>query len=173
VSEKLVVAVEVMALGLMVGHGHAMARPAAPFRLTRAQRAELRARLRQATVAPRLRVRLQAVQLRDQGQTVPQVAAQLAVSQTTVRRALRRARAGGLAALGDRPRCGRPPKLSDADLDAVQTLLHEAARQGRAWTARQLADWLAHTRGVTVSPGRLGAWLRRRGCRWTPTQPPG
>ena len=146
-----------------------MARPATPFRLTAAQRAELRARLRQATLAPRLRVRLQAVQLRDQGQTVPQVAEQLAVSQATVRRALRRVRTGGLDALGDRPRCGRPPKLSEADLDAVQTLLGQAALKGTAGTARQLAGWLVQTRGVRVSPGRLGAWLRRRGCRWTAT----
>jgi transposase len=160
-----------MASGLLGGDGGVMARPATPFRLTPEQQAELRARLRQATVAPRLRVRLRCVQLRDQGWTVPQVARQLAISQATVWRALRRVRDGGLGALGDRPRCGRPPKLSDADLDAVQTLLGQAARQGTAWTARQLADWLAQTRGVTVSPGRLGAWLRRRGCRWTPTQP--
>jgi transposase len=173
VSEKLVVAVEAMASGLVGGDGGVMARPAAPFRLTPEQQAELRAWLRQATVAPRLRVRLRCVQLRDQGWTVPQVARQLAVSQATVWRALRRVRAGGLDALADRPRPGRPPGLSDHDLDAVQALLHEAARQGTAWTARELAGWLAQTRGVAISPGRLGAWLRRRGCRWTPTQPSG
>jgi transposase len=150
-----------------------MARPAAPFRLSPGQQAELRARLRQATVAPRLRVRLRCVQLRDQGRTVPQIAEQLTVSQATVRRALRRVVAGGLDALPDRPRCGRPPKLSEPDLDAVQELLRQAAWQGMAWTAGQLAGWLAQTRGVSISPGRLGAWLRRRGCRWTATQPPG
>jgi hypothetical protein len=36
-----------------------MPRPAAPFQLTADQQVELRARLRQATMAPRLRVRLQ------------------------------------------------------------------------------------------------------------------
>jgi transposase len=173
VSEKLVVAVEAMALGLVGGDAGVMARPAMPFRLTPDQQAELRARLRQATVASRLRVRLQCVNLRDQGQTVPEIAERLAVSQATVRRALRRVRNGGLGALGDRPRCGRPSKLSQPDLDAVQALLQEAARQGTAWTARELASWLAQTRGVTISPGRLGAWLRRHGCRWTATQPPG
>ena len=93
-------------------------------------------------MAPRLRVGLRCVQLRDQGWTVPQVAGQLAVSQATVRRALRRVRTGGLDALADRPRSGRSPRLSDHDLDAVQALLHQAARQGTAWTTRELAGWL-------------------------------
>jgi len=144
-----------------------MPRPAARFRLTPDQQAELRARLRQATTAPRLRVRLQCVQLRDQGWAVPQIAGQLAVSQATVRRALRRVVAGGLDALADRPRAGRPPRLSDHDLDAAEELLRQAARQDRVWTMGRLAAWLARCRGVQVSRGRLGALLRARGCRWT------
>jgi transposase len=117
-------------------------------------------------MASRLRVRLQCVRLRDQGQMVPQIAEQLAVSQATVRRALRRVRTGGLDALADRPRSGRPPRLSDPDLDAVQELLRQAARQGQVWTMGQLAVWLAGRRGVQLSPGRLGALLRQRGWRW-------
>jgi transposase len=173
VSERLVVAVVALALRLVMGHARAMARPATPFRLTADQQAELRARLRQATMAPRLRIRLQAVQLRDQGQTVPQVAEQLAVSQATVRRALQRVRTGGLDALADRPRAGRPPQLSDHDLGAVEALLRQAARQGQVWTVGQLAAWLARCHGVQISRGRLGALLRARGWRWTATQPPG
>lgn len=170
-SEKLVVAVEALALRLVVGHARAMPRPAAPFRLAPDQQAELRARLRQATMAPRLQVRLQCVQLRDQGQTVPQIAEQLAVSQATVRRALRRVVAGGLNGLADRPRSGRPPRLSDHDLDAVEVLLRQAALTGQARTMGQLAAWLASCRGVRISPRRLGALLRARGWRWTPATP--
>jgi transposase len=148
-----------------------MARPATPFRLTPDQHAELRARLRQASVAPRLRVRLRCVQLRDRGQTVPQIAEQLAVSQATVRRTLRRVLAGGLEALADRPRPGRPPRLSQQDLEAVEALLRQAAGGGQVWTMGQLAAWLARCRGVQISRGRLGALLRARGCRWTPATP--
>ena len=122
-------------------------------------------------MAPRLRVRLQCVQLRDQGQPVPQIAEQLAVSQATVRRALRRVVAGGLDALADRPRAGRPPRLGDHDLGAVEELLRQAARQGTVWTMSQLAAWLARCRGVQISRGRLGALLRARGWRWAPTSP--
>jgi transposase len=150
-----------------------MSRPAAPFRLTPDQQAELHAWLRQATTAPRLRVRLRWVQLRDQGWPVPQIAEQLAVSQATVRRALRRVVAGGLEGLADRPRSGRPPRRSDADLDAVEGLLRQAASHGQVWTAGQLAAWLARCRGVQISGGRLGALLGARGCRWTPAHPAG
>jgi len=129
-----------------------MPRPAAPFQLAPDQQVELDARLRQATIAPRLRVRLQCVQLRDQGQTVPQIAKQLAVSQTTVRRALRRVVAGGLNGLADRSRSGRPPRLSNHDLDAVEVLLRQAALTGQARTVGQLAAWLAGCRGVQISP---------------------
>jgi transposase len=167
VSEKLVVAVVALALGLVVGHARGMARPAAPFRLTPDQHAELHARLRQATMAPRLRLRLQCVKLRDQGQTVPQVAQQLQVSQATVRRALGRVVAGGLDALADRPRSGRPPRLSGPDLDVVEALLRQAAGRGQVWTVGQLAAWLGRCRGVQISRGRLGALLRARGCRWS------
>jgi transposase len=143
-----------------------MPRPPRVYRLTATQRTQLRARLRQHGLAPRTRIRLECVQLAGLGRTTPQIADQMGVCCHTVRRTLLRFAAGGLDALADRPRCGRPPKLSNADLAAVEALLHQATRQDRAWTAGQLAAWLAQARGVTISPGRLGAWLRRRGCRW-------
>jgi transposase len=148
-----------------------MARPATPFWLTPDQQAELRVRLRQATIAPRLRVRLRCVELRDQGQRMPQIAEQLAVNEATVRRALGRVRTGGLDALADRPRAGRPPRLNDDDLGAVEERLRQAVVNGQAWTMGQLAAWLAGWRGVQLSPGRLGALLRARGWRWTAATP--
>jgi transposase len=144
-----------------------MARPATPFRLTAEQRAELRVRLRQATMAPRLRLRLRCVELHDQGWMVPQIAEQLAVNEATVRRVLGRVRAGGLDALADRPRAGRPPRLHDDDLGAVEERLRQAVVNEQAWTMGQLAAWLAGCRGVQISPGRLGVLLRARGWRWT------
>jgi transposase len=148
-----------------------MARPATPFRLTPEQHAEVPGRLRQAMMAPRLRVRLECVQLRDQGHLVPEIAQRLAVSQATVRRALGRVRTGGLDGLADRPRGGRPPRLSQRDLEAVEDLLRQAAPAGQVWTVGQLAAWLARHRGVRISRERLGALLRARGCRWTPATP--
>lgn len=145
-----------------------MPRPPRVYRLTATQRAQLRARLHQHWLAPRTRIRLECVQLADLGWTAPQIAEHVGVCAHTVRRTLRRLVAGGLDALADRPRSGRPPKLSGTDLDAVERLLRQAARHGEVWTLPQLAAWLAATRGVQVSQGRLGVWLRQRGCRWAP-----
>jgi transposase len=135
--------------------------------LTAGQRAGLRQRLRQHTLSPRLRRRLECIRLAGQGWPVPQIAAHLGVDQATIRRAIHRLARGGLDGLADRPRCGRPPKLDSRDLDAVEELLARAAGRNEIWTLAQLASWLARTRGTTISPGRLSALMRQRGCGWT------
>jgi transposase len=171
VSEKLVVAWWYWRGGWWSNMLATMARPATPFRLLPDQQSELRVRLGQGTAGPRLRVRLHCVQLRDQGWRVPEIAERLAVNQATVRRALRRVRTGGLDALADRPRSGRPRRLSDQDLGAVEELLCQAASGGQVWTMTQLAGWLAGCRRVRISPGRLRALLRARGWCWARATP--
>ena len=151
-----------------------MARPVTlRVALTDVQQADLRQRLRQQALSPRLRRRLECIRLADQGWPVPRIAAQLGVDQATVRRTIRRLDCGGLDGLADRPRCGRPPKLDSGDLDAVEELLARAAARNETWTAAQLAGWLAQARGVTISPGRLSVLVRQRGCgRTRPARPP-
>jgi transposase len=152
-----------------------MARPVTlRVALTAGQRAGLHQRLRQQALSPRLRRRLECIRLADLGWPVPQIAAHLGLDQATVRRAIDRRADGGLDGLADRPRCGRPPKLGSCDLDAVEELLARAAGRNETWTLAQLACWLAQARGITISPGRLGALVRQRGCGWTrPARPPG
>jgi transposase len=140
-----------------------MPRPPLRVSLDDEQRAELGRRLGQRTLAPRVRRRLEALRLADQGHTAPQIAPLLGVCEPTVRRALWRFRTGGLDALADRPIPGRRPTLSGADLDAVV----ERLRGGHARTVNELVAWLVHTRGVRISRTRLGTLLRQRGCRWT------
>jgi transposase len=152
-----------------------MARPVAlHVALTAGQRADLRQRLRRHTLSPRLRRRLECIRLADLGWPAPRIAAHLGLDQATVRRAIRRLARGGLDGLADRPRCGRPPKLDSCDLDAVEELLARAAGRNETWTLAQLACWLARTRGVTISPGRLSVLVRQRGCgRTRPARSPG
>lgn len=142
-----------------------MPRPPLRVSLNDEQRAELDRRLAQPTLAPRVRRRLQALRLADQGHTAPQIAPLIGVCEHTVRRALRRFTTGGLDALVDRPIPGRRPVLSGHDLDAVVDHL----RHGQVHTLGELVVWLARTRGVRISRTRLGALLRQRGCRWTAT----
>src|SRR5205823_7289814 len=144
-----------------------MARPVTlHVALTAGQRADLQRRLRQRTLSPRLRRRLECIRLADQGRRASLIAAHLGVDQATVRRTIRRLADGGLDGLADRPRCGRPPRVGGRDLDAVEELLARAAGRNEIWTLAQLAGWLAQARGITISPGRLGALLRQRGCGW-------
>jgi len=132
--------------------------------LTEAERAELRTRTR--TADPRTRDRLEMVRLADAGWSIPRIARHLGPHEQTVRRHLKGFLAHGFAALPDRPRPGRPPRVTEADLRAVEVLLDAG---GRTWTTRQLVAWLAVQRGVTVHPDHLRRLLRRRRFGWKRT----
>lgn len=151
-----------------------MARPVTlRVALTAGQRADLRQRLGQHVLSPRLRRRLECIRLADQGWPVPEIAAHLGVDQATIRRTIHRMAHDGLDGLADRPRCGRPPRLDSRDLDAVVELLARDAGRNETWTLARLADWLARVRGITISPGRLSVLVRQRGCvRTRPARPP-
>jgi transposase len=135
-------------------------------RLTPEQRDDLNQRARAPALAPRLRDRLEMVRLSDLGQTIPQIAQTLGVHEQTVRKYRKAFRAGGFEALPDRPLPGRPPTVTRADLDALGQLLDAAAAHGQTWTKTHLVRWLAHERGVTISPQHLGVLLRRARFGW-------
>jgi transposase len=137
--------------------------------LTSDEETEL-ARQRTRRLAPHVAVRLEAVRLSHRGWTVPRIARHLAVHAYTVRKALKRFGAAGFAALADRPRPGRPPTVTAADLDALVAHLDTAAAQGETWTLARLARWLAQERRVAISAGRLSALLRARRVRWKRTK---
>ena len=139
-------------------------------RLTPEQRDDLNQRARAREVAPRLRDRLDMVRLSDLGQTIPQIAQTLGAHEQTVRKYVKAFRAGGFAALPDRPIPGRPPTVTRADLDALGQLLDEAAARGQTWTKTHLVRWLAQERGVTISPQHLGVLLRRERFGWKRTK---
>lgn len=144
-----------------------------PYRvaLTTEQRAELQRRARERVVAPALRDRLEMIRLSDLGWSVPKIAASLGKHEQTVRKYVRAFLASGWDVLPDRPRPGRPPRLTEAHLLAVERLLDEAAARGeRTWSAPQLARWLAETHGARVRPSYLAQRLRQRRFRWKRTK---
>jgi transposase len=97
----------------------------------------------------------------------PSVAAWVGRSSPTVRFWLRRYRCGGLAALADAPRSGRPPRADAVYLAAMEKAVECSPRAvGLAvdvWTSHRLSSYLAATTGVRLSAGRLRWHLRRRG----------
>ncbi len=137
-----------------------------PVRLTAAPWTEL-ARAQRAKVIERRRwVRLEMVRHAALSKSIPAAAAGLGVHPQTVRRHVKAFLAGGIAALADEPRSGRPPKLTEAVLAALEARLDEDAASGaRTWTRPQAAAWLAEEHGVAVNPASLGEVLKRRDFR--------
>jgi len=139
--------------------------------LTPAQRDELDRRLRARTTEHRRHQRLLMIRSVAEGATVPEAARALGHHHQTVRKFVTRFRAEGFAGLADRPRAGRPARVGEADLLALEARLDEDATTGaRTWTLPQLVGWLAEERGVSISPDRLGVLLRRRDFRWKRTK---
>jgi len=117
-------------------------------------------------VAPRTRDRLEMVRLADAGWGIPRIARHLAAHEQTVRKYVKAFLAEGFAALPDRPRPGRPPRVTAAHLDALAALLDAGGRTG---TTPQLVDWLERAHGVRVHPDHLSVLLHRRRFGWKRT----
>jgi transposase len=125
----------------------------------------LRRRVRTEGAAVRERVTM--VGLAAEGWSVPRIARHLGCHEQTVRRYVQAFRDDGLAGLRPRPHPGRPRRITDTDLEAVEQLIDTTER---TWTTPQLARWLVAERGVTVHHAHLRALLHRRGFRWKRTK---
>jgi transposase len=77
--------------------------------------------------------------------------------------------------LADRPRPGRPPRLSAADRAVLRRLLDEERPADHGydapeWTVRLLLKQIERELGVRLSGGALRRTLHRMGYRWTGTR---
>ena len=131
-----------------------------------AQRAAVEALLGARELTPRVRERLEMVKGAALGWEVAAIAAWCGRTAATVRRWLGAFRAGGVAALGDAPRAGRPRQ---ADAAYVAALEEAVAADPRAlgqpfdvWTSARLSAHLAATTGTRIAPGWLRVLLHRR-----------
>ena len=135
--------------------------------LSPAQRDELRTRTRQPGLAPRTRDRLEMLRLADAGWRVPRIARHLGYHEQTTRKYLQAFLAEGFDRLPDRPRPGRPARVTAAHLDALERLLDDTER---TWTVPQLVAWLDRAHQVRVHPDHLRRLLHRRRFRWKRTK---
>lgn len=127
--------------------GTAEAPPAlAPLELTAEDRAELERWVRRRTSSQdrvlRARIVLACARCDGAGRPVPQsrVARELGVHVATVRKWRRRFAEGGLGALGDAPRPGRPRAVTQEQVAAVVRIAREEAPEGaRHWSSRAAA----------------------------------
>lgn len=128
--------------------------------VTPEQQATVEALLHQSTLTPRLRERLEMVKAAGLGWEWEAIAAWSGRNPRTVRHWLTRFTTGGIAALADAPRAGRPPTADAAYHAALDALADRDPRAlglpFDAWTSARLSVYLAETTGVRIAP----SWLR-------------
>jgi transposase len=121
---------------------------------------------RRRDLAPRLRERLEMVKAAALGYGLEQIAAWSGRAPDTVLRWLEEFRLGGVAALADAPRAGRPPKAAAAYRaaleQAVETPPPRLGLPFDVWTSARLSAYLAATTGTRIAPGWVRVLLKRR-----------
>ena len=141
-------------------------RQAPVIAVTAAQRVAVEGLLRQPALRPRLRERLEMVKAAGLGQDLATIVAWSGRSAETVRHWLGRFTTGGVAALADAPRPGRPAEAGAAYQQALATAVETPppalGLPYDVWTSPRLSAYLAETTGVRISPGWLRTLLARR-----------
>jgi transposase len=122
----------------------------------------------------RLRTRAQIILLALDGMSAPTIATIVRLDPESVRHHLLRFQAEGVAGLADRPRSGRPPRVTPSYLDAALTALRRRPRALNLpfslWTLPRLLDYLEVQTGLRVSDETLRVHLRAHGISFSQPQ---
>jgi transposase len=114
-----------------------------------------------------MRERLEMVKGAAQGWEVAAIASWCGRTEETVRRWLAAYQTGGVDALADAPRGGRPRQADDVYLAALAAAVETDPRtlgQGYdVWTSARLSAYLEETTGTRIAPGWLRVLLHRQG----------
>jgi len=119
-----------------------MARTAQPIKLSNDERSSLTTILRRGTTPARVQTRARVLDLLHRGRHPEEIATTLSLSLQTIFNIKRRYLSQGLdAALYDRPRSGKPPKIDGAARAKITALACSKAPRGHArWSLRLLAE---------------------------------
>ncbi len=131
-----------------------------PTAVTAEQQTAIAEMLRRVDLTPRVRERLEMVKAASQGYELTAIAAWSGRSARTVRFWLDRFTTGGIGALADAPRSGRPVRADARYRAALETAVETAPRTlgfgFDVWTSTRLSRYLEDTTGVHITPG----WVR-------------
>ena len=135
--------------------------------ITPEQRAQVEQQLRRTDLRRRVRERLEMVKAAALGDDVERIACWSGRSVETVTYWLACFRAGGVAALADAPRTGRPVQADAAYVRALEMALETPPTAlglvFDVWTSERLAAYLEQETGVHISPGWLRVLLAQHG----------
>jgi transposase len=109
--------------------------------------------------------RLQAISLRAEGKTVPEIARILGCTPKTIRDWIKRFNDGGPAALEYKHTGGRKSKLDPHQEEALIRYLKEGRPDGRRWTLKALAEKIFVEYGVRLSQQQVFERVKRHGLR--------
>ena len=147
-----------------------VARHMAPIDVTAAERQAVEAALRRRDLTPRLRERLEMVKAAALGQDLDAIARWSGRTPETVRRWLAAFQDGGIAALADAPRQGRPAKADAAYRAALEAAVATPPRTlGLPFdvsTSGRLSAYLTQQTGVRIAPGWLRVLLPQQRFVW-------
>jgi len=133
-------------------------------RLTATERRQIE-RLVRSNDDPRVMRRAQMVRLSAQGRKASEIAAITGMSVPTVHRILALFNKEGLGGLPDKPREGRPPKVTEAYVtclkEAVAVSPRELGYPFGSWTLERLREHLARTCNVILNPDYLSRLMAK------------
>jgi transposase len=110
---------------------------------------------------------MRAWELHEEGWSGKDIAAALAVSRAAVSGWLKRARAGGVAALRRQPAPGPTPKLTREQRARLPDIVAQGAEAygfvGEVWTTKRVAAVIKRAFGVSYHPAHVSRLLRQEG----------
>jgi transposase len=111
-----------------------------------------------------------AIRLLHLGHKPEEVAKMQVASKATIYCWFARWQSGGVEALANQPKSGRPPKADDAySLALVEVIEKEPSEVGydfTIWTVERLSAHLEKITGIVLSESRLRALIKRKGYRY-------
>jgi len=113
----------------------------------------------------RTRQRLNAIYLRGQGKTLPEIAHLLGCTPKTVRIWIKQFNAGGPEALKYKHTGGRPAKLNKEQEAALLAAIKEDNPGGRRLTLKALAEKVLVEYGVSLSQQQISERIKRHGLK--------
>jgi putative transposase len=130
---------------------------------------EIRAleRLHQKTDIADVRSRCDMILWSNNGLSPPKIAKLTRFSHDTVVRFIRRYEAEGLAGLFDKPRSGRPRRVTpEYEVKLIEAVKQEPRSLGLPfsnWTTANLADYMAQQTGIEITPRQVENYLKAHG----------
>lgn len=116
-----------------------------------------------------VRTRCDMILLSNEGLSPPEIAHRVRFSRETVVRFVKRYNDEGIAGLVNKPRSGRPPRVTDAYATQLLAAIEQEPRDlglpFSNWTTANLAEYLATQTGIAMSARQVENYLKTNDYR--------